>query len=66
MSTDCRFVYIIKSLTAPDEHYVGVTSNVLCGCGRTMRADAGFPLHADLPDLAANVREVRPDVGQAD
>ena len=23
-----RFVYIIKSITAPDEYYVGVTSNV--------------------------------------
>lgn len=23
-----RFVYIIKSITTPDEYYVGVTSNV--------------------------------------
>jgi predicted GIY-YIG superfamily endonuclease len=28
MGTPRRFVYIIKSITAPDEYYVGVTSDV--------------------------------------
>lgn len=28
MGTPRRFVYILKSITAPDEYYVGVTSNV--------------------------------------
>jgi putative endonuclease len=28
MATARRFVYIIKSITTPDEYYVGVTSNV--------------------------------------
>jgi len=28
MGTQRRFVYIIRSLTAPDEYYVGVTSDV--------------------------------------